>query len=850
MTNDQKIQALVEAGFTFRITEPDPGEVRNTDWNIVGGVIHAILAFAVVMVIRVKDDGEEELLGVGTTIPFPVPDPGNPGGDKVVVWSTAKLFWREGPHRIFARVVVDGDNHDTPHQTFTISQPLGLPVISNPEDGQTIHTRPVRVSGRVPDNSTFIGVTVKAFLDQDRNPIGEVPLSSRFWSIPIDIPPDAYSITAQSFKGTASTGRTEARLFYVAPLALESVEVDSGAGGSSRFSGDGLEGAMVKLTVVSGPDVDTLPEVQVTSGKWEIIAPDWPLGSYTLKAIQKVSNRAGGWIESLPFEFTVERGLPDPTDVKHTLDYQPTFTGNGFIGATVRFYNPGGTTKAAPDAVVGNNGQWLSQASDVWGATRNREVHIKQYLDDQESPNWLKLNVNIPPQQPSINPVSEIGLLPKIEGGCDPGATAVRIKFSNAPTSFNATVTGTTWYFQSTQSFVEGVVYIVEAIQTVVGLESEPASRSFSVYVERPRPTITDPENGEECDSDLRVVGGNGMRGASMQLWDARDEKPLGDPKVLSADGEWFIYLVNLKIDDWFITARQTLSGRPSEHSDIREFKVVVLPPEFSNPLPGASLPRTSTLSGWGRPYGRVTVWCKGVAEPVLRNVLIDPDGGWKGDVTLEVGEKVFWGMQVFGGKTSKASLEIPCRFVPHAVLPESPIPEERLGKTVTVSGFAVPGDEITLKRGAAVLGQTPVLSDRTWSITTTLGPPDGTVSLSIVASNGEFHSAASEWVSQLGLYLPEFTEPEAGRWGLPAMRFAGLGKPGSGTLMSWYSPDVVLAAPVPVTNEGWTARSTQLLAEGAQWCRFWQTFSTGTPISDCSESGRFDVRGESPDNS
>jgi len=847
MTNDQQIQSL-DAGFTFRIYKPKADEVSNTDWNSVAGVINAILAYAIVFVFRREDSGEDTFLGTATTTLIPYPDPEDPGGWKIVAWATPNLYWREGSHRIFARVVVEGINHDTPHQTFTISQPLALPVISKPETGQTIHTRPVRVSGRLPDNSTFIGVTVKVFLDQGENPVGEVQLSSRSWSTSIDFSPGAHSIVAQSFKGTASTGRTEARLFYVAPPALENVKVDSDVGSSIRFSGNGLEGAMVKLTVVSGPDVETLPEVQVKNGNWEITAKDWPFASYTLKAIQKVSNSAGGWIESLPFEFTVERGLPDPTDVKHTLDYQPTFSGKGFIGATVRLYNPGGASKAAPDAVVGNNGEWSSQASEVWGATLNREVHIKQYLGGQESPNWLIFKVSIPPQKPSIAPVSEIGLSPEIKGGCDAGATAVRIKFSNGPASYSATVTGTTWRFQPAQLFDEGVVYTVEAFQTVAGQESEPASRTFSVYAERLKPTITDPEEGEECDSDLTVAGDDGMKDASMQLWDARDEKPLGDPVVLNESGDWSIHLRNLKIDDWFITARQTLRGRPSEHSDIREFKVVVMPPEFLVPQPGSNLPRTSIVSGKGRPDGRVTVWCKGIAEPLLRDVLIGPSGVWEGSVTQEVGEYVFWATQTFEGKTSKPSLEVPCRFVPHAVLAESPTPEERLGKIVTVSGFGFPGDRITLKRGSAALGEASVLPDRTWSITATLAPPDGAITLSLVASSGDFHSAPSEWVSQLGLYMPEFTKPVAGQWGSPAMTFAGLGKPGSGTLMTWYNPDVVLAAPVAVTQTGWTTGSTQPLTSGGHWCRFWQSFSTGTPISDCSESRRFDVRIDSSD--
>ncbi|WP_218012050.1 hypothetical protein, partial [Priestia megaterium] len=65
------------------------------------------------------------------------------------------------------------------------------------------------------------------------------------------------------------------------------------------------------------------------------------------------------------------------------------------------------------------------------------------------------------------------------------------------------------------------------------------------------------------------------------------------------------------------------------------------------------------------------------------------------------------------------------------------------------------------------------------------------------------------------------------------------------GTLVSWFDPNAVVAGNIPVSAEGWTAISKVPLAPGAQWCRFQQVLEAGTPISDWSESQRFDVRGE-----
>ncbi|MCX2544696.1 hypothetical protein [Pseudomonas sp. COW5] len=755
-----------------------------------------------------------------------------PGGHSIVAvqWN---IFFQVSPRTVARLVKVPPPPIPKP------------PVITKPDPGETLPS-PVTFSGTGYSSNLLV-----LLLDQGTEPLGYVQMENGIWNVPLNLAPGGHSIVAVQWNIFFQVSpRTVARLVKVPPPSIAAVQVTFPAVNQVRFSGEGYTGASVDIIIKSGPGGTPPPLSTVTGGNWTGAVTDWPPGTYNLEAIQQVPDNGGGWVKSSPYPFTVELKLPelpDPTDLKHDVDYQPTFSGNGTVGATVRLYNPGGASKAAPDALVGNNGEWSSRASEVWGPTLNREVHIKQYKDSQESPNWKILTVTIPPEAAVMNVPVENGLSPDLSGTCWATAT-LQLTYSDSPTRHPVTNNNGVWRFRRDLPFEPDKTHTATIIQTVANQNSPPASRDFVVRQPMEKPTITKPLHNEEVDSDVTVLGKNGMAGASMQLWDARDKKPLGDPVTLNQNGDWAINLKGLVIDAWFITARQTLNNRPSEHSEIREFKVVVMPPEFLVPQPGNNLPRTSILSGKGRPNGRVTVWCKGIAEPLLRDVLIGPTGVWEGSVTQEVGEYVFWATQTFEGKTSKPSLEVPCRFVPHAVLAESPTPEERLGKTVTVSGFGFPGDRITLKRGNAALGEAPVLPDRTWSITATLAPPDGAVTLSLVASSGDFHSAPSEWVSQLGLYLPEFTRPVAGQWGSPAMTFAGLGKPGSGTLMSWYNPEVEFAARVAVTQTGWTTGSTQPLTEGGHWCRFWQSFSTGTPISDCSESGRFDVRIESSD--
>ena len=54
-------------------------------------------------------------------------------------------------------------------------------------------------------------------------------------------------------------------------------------------------------------------------------------------------------------------------------------------------------------------------------------------------------------------------------------------------------------------------------------------------------PVITQPPDGSEVGRVVTVEGTMGMVGATLQLRDKRFGRPLGEPKVLSQDGDWSI---------------------------------------------------------------------------------------------------------------------------------------------------------------------------------------------------------------------------------------------------------------------------------------------------------------------
>jgi hypothetical protein len=231
---------------------------------------------------------------------------------------------------------------------------------------------------------------------------------------------------------------------------------------------------------------------------------NWPFGSYSLKAIQKVSDNANGWIESAPYTFTVNRVLPDPSDIEYTNNYQPTFTGTGYNHATVKIADPGGSTFPAPNALV-SAGKWSSRASQEWGPTFKRDVYFRQFLDGQQSPTWVHLIVTIPPLAPVIGPVEEDGFSPKFSGTCWLNAV-VKLAFSDDPNApHSAIVTGTNWTFQRGSGFAPDVPHR----QTFEGQTSED-SPSLNYNVVPAAPFIETPALDEHI-GRLVVISGFGV---------------------------------------------------------------------------------------------------------------------------------------------------------------------------------------------------------------------------------------------------------------------------------------------------------------------------------------------------
>ncbi|MHC8328533.1 hypothetical protein [Pseudomonas sp. LB1P83] len=755
------------------------------------------------------------------------------------VWEAAQSpIMRSGRYSVEAVISQpESPTHRSPPVYFSL---LGYPQFVGPDI-------PQEQTFILKGNNGLVGAKVEVYEDLGSTKVAESDvLTDSDWSIPVTVKPGRIGLVALQLIGGTNSGRGIPRVFNIRPPALIAITVTYPTGNAVKFSGRGHAGASVDIRIVSGPGGTAPPSATVKpNGEWETTAPDWGFGSRNCNAIQKVSDNANGWIESQPYQFTVNRQLEDPTNVQYTKDYQPTFSGNGNTGATVSIANSAGSP-VAPDALVAN-GQWSSKASEVWGPTLNRKVYIKQFLNGQQSPNWVELNVCIPPLAPVIDKVDVEGLSVSISGTCWSNAE-VEITLSDSGRTFPAQVMGTNWRFGRKAPFKPDIPHTVMVTQTAAGQTSLAASKTFQIDSPIPKPVITYPAANAEVGRDITVQGNDGLEGATMQLHDVHFGGELGDPKLLTRNGPWAIDLIALEIRPYNIKAQQTLNGRESLPSDPCTFEVVLLPPFITKPMENDDLPRTSTLEGWGISGGRVEVLQQGDPELLLTNIEVGNNGRWKAEVTLPVGAKTLWARQTFEGKTSKDSPLVIYNVVPPKPSIETPAEGEQIGRQAVVSGFGEPGDTVAvilINGERTVLGQSPVLEDRTWSVTVAFDQPGGRCSLVAVASYDGFESADSlERSVVLGTYVPTIESPAAGRRVSHPVEFKGQGREGGGEVVSWFNPELKWAVNIPVSG-GWQGVASLPLPLGGQWCLFSQTITDsedGATVSDWGQSKRFEV--------
>jgi len=763
-----------------------------------------------------------------------------------------------------AETSIDGQgNWQAPLTANSLSGPVSVSALISYVGTTSIYTLPVLFTvqrdppvvigypnaGSLQDQTFYLkgnggthGSKMRVLLDLTDTKVGEAIVEGDGWTVRVSVAPGPVSLVAVQDTDNIPSEPSRARSFKIRPPTLEGTQVSYPTDTTIKFSGEGHDGATVEIT--NDGNAPPPPPVVVANGEWETIATNWPMGTYKLTLVQKLSDNAGGWIESLPLEFTFNKALPDVSDLKHTVEYRPTFSGKGFNGATVHVRHPNSSSLAAPTTVVSGN-QWSTTASAVWGPSNNREVHIKQILNGQWSPTWCVLKVTIPPLAPGLNVPAEEGLSPVFSGTGWSGAE-VHINFNGDSQTHKAPVAAEVWTFQRATPFIADTPHTIEVRQFAEGLESPKAAKTFTIYPVVEQPVITYPLEGSEVPRDLSVTGSGGMAGATMRLWDDRYGRYLTSPQRLDKDGEWVIALTGLAFDEHVIRAEQTIYSRPFKRSEQRKFKVVVSPPEITCPNAGQKLPRTSKLTGKGMPHARVEVWMLGETSAPLTEANVDGEGNWSTEVTLPVGHKTISALQIYDDdgvpQKSRDSDRVTYQVVPKAFDIESPTTDEHAGRALVVSGFGVPGDTVTVKVGSTHRSA-PVRADRTWSVRLEPNQPGGDSVLEAVSALDEFESEPATRPIVLSTYAPTVEIPALGSWVANPVSLSGSGRQGIGEVVSWFNPDLVMTANIPVDPlDGWRAQAGLSLMRGGQWSRFRQSLNDVEKRSDWVDSERFEV--------
>lgn len=723
---------------------------------------------------------------------------------------------------------------------------MGVPEIVSPA-ALTVVDQNFRLEGK----NGFHRARFQVFPDLGDSPVGwEIVRDEEgLWTGLVGLPPGPVSLVVEQDLNGLRSGRSEPRGFRVRPPKLETPTFEFPVAETVQFSGTGhydpILATRIRFIVKSypgetPPNTPAIVTVQ-NDGSWGVTATGWGLGNYTVEVVQEIADNASGWIESHPCEFTINNDLPSVTDVTYTKDYQPTFNGKGYNGATVWLKDADGN-EIAPGVVV-RNSQWSSQALVPWGPTNKQEVHITQSLGEHSSQPPYVLLVSIPPLPPTVEEPPEEGLTPMFRGTCIEGAT-VSITFSGDNSVYAGVVNAGTWTFQRPAPFPADIAQRIFVSQTFVELTSDPQPRDFTVYPVMLTPLIDFPTEGSEVGTDVEIKGMDGVSGATMQLYEAQFQQKVGDPLLLAEDGEWGIRLTGLKFGPFTIYAKQERNGRWSEESARRSFNVVVPVPQITAPVPDGKLTRTATLQGVGLPFAQIEIWFEGAVEPWLSDIPVSRDGSWQRTVTMPVGNYTIRARQLFtdGNVTHESAFteNLTYDVIPAPPAIETPIEGEQVGRKVVVSGFGIAGDTVTVTLGSTTKSAV-VLENRTWSVALE-DQTDGDIVLEGKAMLDGFESDAACRSVVAGVYLPVITEPADGRWVHAPVVFAGTGEEGEGQVASWFNVELKWTPLLAVNAGQWRGESSEVLRSGGYWCRFRQTLTAGMRVSDWAQSARFEV--------
>ncbi|MFB1481346.1 Ig-like domain-containing protein [Corallococcus sp. RDP092CA] len=640
-----------------------------------------------------------------------------------------------------------GTNSPPATTTFTVDQIPPTVVIESPDDGATLNTPNVTVTG------TSVGasfVTIE-FDGASYGPISVDASGNWSYALPGPLAEATYTVTATATDAAGNTSTPDETTFTVdltAPTVAISTPANGDIIGTSTVTVTGTSSGATSVTLTYG-GTNYGPISVDASGNWSFPLPvTLPEGPNTVTAT--ATDAAGNTSTPATSTFTVDLSVP-------TVAISTPVTGTSVNTDTVTVT---GTTTNATSVTLTFDGASYGpisvDASGNWSFPLPGPLAEATYTVTAVSVNGAGTNsapatstftVDLTPPTVAIStPVDgSTTNTPNVTvTGTSTGATSVTLTY-NGTNYGPVPVDGSgNWSYTLPVSLPEGAVTVTATATDAAGNTSTPDDTSFTVDLTAPEVDITSPLDGETVASSTVTVTGTSVGATSVTLtFEGNDYGPISvDPS-----GNWSFPLPGPLADGTYtVTATATDAAGNESTPDSISFTVDQTAPTvaITTPANGSTVGANVTVTGTTTGATSVTVSFQGTD---YGPIAVDASGNWSQALPGPLANGDYTVTAVAVDAAGNASTPATSTFTVSTAAPTVSITTPANGSTVTnptvtVTGTAANATSVTVTFEGTSYPAT--LNGGNWTVALPGPLADGTYTVTAVSSDGTTHSATA----------------------------------------------------------------------------------------------------------
>ncbi|RKG83410.1 cell envelope biogenesis protein OmpA [Corallococcus exercitus] len=650
-------------------------------------------------------------------------------------------------------------NSTTASSTFTVAGPTV--AITTPANGSTVSNPNVTVTGTAA-NATTVTVTF-----QGTN-YGPITVTGGNWSqaLPGPLANGTYTVTAVSRNAGGNTSTTASSTFTVAGPTVAITTPANNATVTNPtnvvIAGTAANATSVSFTL-NGTNYGPFT---VTGGNWTATVPG-PLanGTYTVNAVSTNGTTNSPTATST---FTVAGptvAITTPANGSTVSNPNVTVTGTAAnaTSVTVTFqgtnYGPitvtgGNWSQALPGPLA--NGTYTVTATSTNGTTTST----------QASSTFTVASPTVAITTPANG--STISTSSVTVTGTAANATSVTLTFQG--TNYGPIpVTGGNWTYALPGNLANGT-YTVTAVSTnSTGINSTPASSTFTVDVAAPTVAISTPANGSTVNTPNVTVTGTSTNATTVTVtFQGTNYGPI----TVNGSGNWSQALPGPLADGTYtVTAVSTNSAGTNSSTATSTFTVDRTPPTvaISTPADGSTINTPNvTVTGTSVGASFVTLTFDGASYGPIS---VDGSGNWSFPLPGPLVEATYTVTATATDGAGNTSTPDSSTFTVDLTAPTvaigSPADGSTIGTdTVTVTGTSTGATSVTLTYGGTDYGPIPVDASGNWSYQLPVTLPEGPNTVTAVstdAAGNESTPATSTFTVDLTVPTVAITTPANG---------------------------------------------------------------------------------------